>query len=100
MDICPKCGLPMQACVCEDIAKSEQRIRVGTAKRKFGKITTLISGFDKNLDIKKIAKDLKAELGCGGTIKNREIELQGDHKLKVRDTLQGLGFPPETIVIK
>ncbi len=98
MDICPKCGLPMQACVCEDIAKSEQRIRVGTAKRKFGKITTLISGFDKNLDIKKIAKDLKAELGCGGTIKNREIELQGDHRKKIKATLISLGFEENSIL--
>jgi len=98
MDICPKCGLPMQACVCEDIAKSEQRIRIGTVKRKFGKITTLVSGFDKNLDIKKIAKDLKAELGCGGTVKNREIELQGDHRKKIKAILISLGFEENSII--
>jgi len=92
MDICPKCGLPMQACVCEDIAKSEQRIHIGTAKRKFGKIMTLVSGFDKSLDIKKIAKDLKAELGCGGTVRNGEIELQGDHRKKIKAALVNVGF--------
>jgi translation initiation factor 1 len=97
MDICPKCGLPMQACVCEDIAKSEQRIRITTAKRKFGKLATLISGFEKGIDIKKVAKDLKAELGCGGTIRNGEIELQGDHRKKIKSLLVSLGFNEESI---
>ena len=45
MDICPKCGLPLQACVCEEIAKTEQRIQVRTEKKKFGKLVTLFSGF-------------------------------------------------------
>lgn len=98
MDICPKCGLPMQACVCEDIAKSEQRIQISTAKRKFGKTATLISGFDNGIDIKKVAKDLKAELGCGGTFRNKEIELQGDHRKKIKSLLIELGFNEDSII--
>jgi len=97
MDICPKCGLPIQACVCENIAKSEQRIHVTTVKRKFGKITTVVSGFDKSIDIKKIAKELKAELGCGGTIKNDAIELQGDHTRKIKSLLVEQGFSEDSI---
>ena len=97
MDICPKCGLPKQACVCEDIAKSEQRIQVSTVKRKFGKMTTLVAGFDKGIDIRKIAKDLKAELGCGGTIKDNTIELQGDHIRKIKPILIELGFSEDSI---
>ena len=97
MDICPKCGLPMQACVCEEIAKSEQRIQVTTVKRKFGKITTLVSGIEKDLDIKKIAKELKEELGCGGTIRNNVIELQGDHTKKIKPLLVRIGFPEDSI---
>ena len=97
MDICPKCGLPQQACVCEEIAKSEQRIRVSTVKRKFGKITTLVSGFEKGIDIKKIAKQLKAELGCGGTVKDNVVELQGDHTRKIKASLVELGFSEESI---
>ena len=30
MDICPKCGLPLQACVCKEIAKTEQKIKIVT----------------------------------------------------------------------
>ena len=98
MDICPKCGLPTQACVCEDIAKSEQRIHVTTAKRKFGKTATLILGFEKGIDIKKIAKDLKAELGCGGTVRDGEIELQGNHKKNIKSLLVELGFNEDSII--
>ena len=50
MEICPKCGLPIQACVCGEIGKSEQKIRVELVKRKYGKIITLVSGF-KDIDI-------------------------------------------------
>lgn len=88
----------MQACVCEDIAKSEQRIHVRTAKKKFGKIVTIVSGFDKGLDIKKIAKDLKAELGCGGTLRDGEIELQGDHRKKMKPALVLQGFEESSII--
>ena len=90
--------MPLQTCVCEDIAKSEQRIHVKTVKKKFGKMSTLISGFDKGIDIKKIAKELKAELGCGGTVKDRQIELQGDHRKKIKPALIELGFNESSIL--
>lgn len=99
MDICPKCGLPKQACVCEEIAKSEQRIQVTTVKKKFGKLVTLVSGIEKGIDIKKIARELKEQLGCGGTIKDNVIELQGDHRRKIKPILVSLGFSENTIII-
>lgn len=96
MDICPKCGLPKQACVCEEIAKSEQRIQIKTVKKKFGKLATVISGIE-GMDLKKIAKQLKEELGCGGTVKENEIELQGDHLKKIKPILIEIGFSESSI---
>ena len=46
MEICPKCGLPKEACVCEIIAKTEQKIKVTPVKKRYGKISTVISGID------------------------------------------------------
>lgn len=66
-------------------------------KKKFGKISTEITGFDKEIDIKTIAKALKNELACGGTYKNDAVELQGDHKKKVKPILVSLGFDEESI---
>jgi translation initiation factor 1 len=97
MDICPKCGLPIQACVCGELAKAQQQIEVKTEKRRFGKISTIISGFDDGVDMKEIAKALKAKRACGGTIKNKTIELQGDHKGFIKPILISLGFSEEQI---
>ena len=96
MDICPKCGLPLQACVCEEIAKEEQRIYIGTEKKRFGKIVTIISGF-QGVDMKSTAKELKQALACGGTVKANTVELQGDHTRTAKDVLVKLGFPEESI---
>lgn len=86
----------MQACVCEEIAKTEQRIQIRTEKKKFGKIITVISGF-QDVDLKTVAKNLKQELACGGTIKNDGVELQGNHSRNAKNALIKLGFPEETI---
>lgn len=98
MDICPKCGLPFQACVCEDIAKTEQKIQVRTEKKKFGKLATIIAGF-QGVDLKAVAKGLKQELACGGTVKENTVELQGDHTKNAKKALAKLGFPEDTVDI-
>ena len=97
MEICPKCGLPKQACVCEQIVKESQRIRVSTDKKRYGKIVTLVTGFDSGIDIKNIAKSLKNKLACGGTYKDNTIELQGDHRKKIKEILISLGFDEDSI---
>ena len=97
MDICPKCGLPLQACVCREIAKTEQKIKIVTDKRRYGKIITLVIGLSNDVDMKEIARSLKSELACGGTIKNNQIELQGEHRKKVKPILIRLGFPENAI---
>jgi translation initiation factor 1 len=97
MEICPKCGLPKQACVCEQIVKSSQKIKVTTEKKRYGKIMTVVTGFESGIDVKKIAKTLKNELACGGTYKDNVIELQGDHSKKIKKILSELGFNEESI---
>jgi len=97
VDICPKCGLPLPACVCGEIAKTQQQIEVKTEKRRFGKVNTLVSGFDDGVDIKDIAKTLKMKRACGGTVKNKVIELQGDHKGHIKSILVSIGFSEDQI---
>ena len=97
MDICPKCGLPLAACVCGDIAKTQQQIAVRTEKRRFGKVNTMISGFDDGVDTKDIAKQLKMKRACGGTVKNNVIELQGNHKGHIKPILVSMGFSEDQI---
>jgi translation initiation factor 1 len=93
----PKFGLPNEANVFEEIAKSDQRIKVTTVSRRYGKIITLVEGFDKNVDIRGTAKQLKEELACGGTVKDGVIELQGDHRKHVKPVLIRMGFAEDSI---
>ena len=97
MEIDPKTGLPVQAMEWEDLAKSSQRIKVTTDKKRYGKIVTVVSGFDKGIDIRKTAKALKNELACGGTFKDNQIELQGDHTKKIKPILLKIGFTEDSI---
>jgi len=97
MEICPKCGLPEQACVCEQIVKSSQKIKVTTDRKRYGKIVTVVTGFGNGINIKQITKDLKNKLACGGTYKGDKIELQGDHRKKMKEMLVKLGFDEDSI---
>jgi translation initiation factor 1 len=96
--ICTTCGLPLELCVCEAIAKESQTITIYIEKQKFGKKYTVVNGIDtKDIDIKDVAKKLKSRLACGGTAKDGIIELQGDHRQKVMEFLVEMGFAAETI---
>jgi translation initiation factor 1 len=97
-EICPVCGQPQELCVCKEIAKEGQRITVRTIQRKFRKVVTLISGFESKEQAKQLGKMLKKELACGGTIKNDAIELQGDHKEKVKELLAKWGYKDTSVV--
>ena len=100
-EICTTCGLPKELCVCETIAKESQRISVFLEKKRFNKVYTIIEGIDsQEIDMKELAKKLKNKFACGGTAKEGKIELQGDHKQKVRDVLVESGFSADTIDVK
>lgn len=98
-ETCPNCGLPKELCVCEIIAKKEEKIRVHSVKKRYGKVVTIIEGVSKESNIREVLRNLKTKLACGGTEKNNVIELQGDHKNRVKEILIKLGFPSEQIEI-
>ncbi len=100
-EICNICGLPKEICACETIAKESQTINVSIIKKKFGKKYTLIQGINpKQIDVKEVTKKLKSKFACGGTAKEGNIELQGDHLGKIKQELVSLGFPPDAIEVK
>jgi len=92
-EICPKCGLPKELCVCEEIAREQQKIDITVDKRRYGKVMTIIDGLDSDeLDLEALLTKLKKKCASGGTIKEGKIELQGDHREKVKETLEEMGF--------
>ncbi len=100
-ELCMVCGLPQDLCVCEEIAKEEQIIRVFLERRRYGKNYTLITGIDPNeVDLSALAKKLKTKLACGGTYKEGRIELQGDHRYKIKGILEDSGFAANNIEVQ
>ena len=97
--ICNKCGLPKELCACEVIAKEKETIKVYTEAKRYGKSVTIVEGISKDMDSKSILKELKTRLACGGTLKDSIIELQGNHKNKVKSILMKLGFSNEQIEV-
>jgi translation initiation factor 1 len=100
-EIDPITGLPKELGTWETITKEGQLIKVYLVKKKFKKFSTIIEGIDeKEVNIKDLAKKLKSQFACGGTAKDGKIELQGDHKSRVKVALIKIGFPPDTIEVK
>ncbi len=99
-DICSKCGLPKELCVCDVLEKeAENLIKVYTKKARFNKIITIIEGVPSD-DIESAARELKRKLACGGTVKDDQfIELQGNHKNKVKGLIVGMGYKESNIDI-
>ncbi len=100
-EICPTCGLPQDICVCGEISKEQQRIRVRMETRKWGRAVTIVDGIDdKETDLGRLAQKLKGFCACGGTAKNGEIILQGDHREKVKSYLVQTGYPDANVEIQ
>ncbi|HIQ03168.1 MAG TPA: translation initiation factor [Desulfurococcales archaeon] len=91
-------GLPPELGL--ELAKEEMLIRIRVEKRKWGREVTIIEGLnDPSINLKEIAAKLKSKLACGGTAKNGRIELQGNHRTRVKELLVDMGFPEENILI-
>jgi translation initiation factor 1 len=61
-------------------------------KRK-GKPITIVDGYNgATSDFKILAKELKTQLGVGGSFKNDTIIIQGDYRDKIMDILKDKGF--------
>jgi translation initiation factor 1 len=93
--LCPKCHQLKKTCACKPDEPSKSTVvRVGReTKGRGGKGVTIIS--DLPLDEKgltELATKLKTRLGTGGTVKDGRIEIQGDHRDRIVQELEGMGF--------
>lgn len=95
-EICGVCGLPKEICVCEEIAREQQEIKIYSVKRRYGKMVTIVEGIDESdINLEELARTLKTKCAAGGTVKDSKIELQGEHKKKVEEVLKQMGFSVE-----
>ncbi len=58
-----------------------------------GKVVTVVENLPGHPEaIEKVAKELKARCGAGGTVRGRVVEVQGDHRDRVAAVLASLGI--------
>jgi translation initiation factor 1 len=95
--LCPICHQLKSTCICKSEPSTPSKasvVRVGReTKGTRGKGVTIISDLplDEN-GITELANKLKSRLGTGGTVKDRNIEIQGDHRDRIIAELEGLGY--------
>ncbi len=93
---CPACEQPQDSCIC-----AEQPINSGDgiarvrreSKGRGGKTVTTIQGLILTLDeLKNLTAALKKRCGCGGSLKDGVIEIQGDQVQLLIEELEKRGF--------
>ncbi len=95
---CERCGRLESECQCPPpepvrVAPEKQTASIQIEKRKNGKRVTLVRGLLSEWnDLPGLLAKLKTHCGAGGTLKDNEIEIQGEQLDRVRQTLQTIGY--------
>lgn len=78
----------------QTLPKNQQKLRLNMERAgRGGKTVTLVKGFvGSNEDINSLCKLLKQKCGVGGSVKDGEIIIQGDHRQRLVDILKKEGY--------
>lgn len=84
----------------DDVEKGSSIIQIKVERRKYGKFWAVVSGFDSSTDLKGLLKIIKNKMACGGTVKDRTLEIlygKRDRSPDLIDILAKEGFNRESI---
>jgi len=95
--LCPQCLRGTAECVCgkdRPAAAGDGIVRLQReTKGRGGKAVTIIVGIPlAGSELKSLSKSLKQKCGVGGAVKDGNIEIQGDQRELLQETLEKLGY--------
>mgnify|MGYP000567781716 CR=1 FL=1 len=98
--MCPACRRPLAQCTCRAAPQppaGDGIVRVGReTKGRGGKAVTLVRGLPLPPDeLQRLAQALRGACGCGGTLKDGVVELQGDQRGPATAFLAQRGLAPQ-----
>jgi translation initiation factor 1 len=75
------------------LAPAKQNLKIWLDRLKGGRVATVVRGFvGSSDDLAELGKELKKRCGVGGTAKDGEIIIQGDHRDRVLELLTKAGY--------
>jgi translation initiation factor 1 len=97
---CPKCGWPQSDCRCSsNLPAADEPIppkvsaKLSIEKRGSGSVVTVVAGLPANRGfLDALARELKKSCGAGGRAAETSVEIQGDHRERLRDLLARKGW--------
>jgi translation initiation factor 1 len=94
---CPACRRPVAKCACRQSPRAPRGDGVVRVRREVkgrrGKTVTTISGVPLTSDgLRDLAGELKRRCGCGGSVADGVIEIQGDHRDVLVAELEQRGY--------
>ena len=98
--LCPKCGWPVLDCQCSSNLRGAGQTlpekitaKLRIENRASGKLVTVIDGLPANPEfLGSLARELKKSCGTGGRTGETFVEIQGDHRERLRDLLTRKGW--------
>ncbi len=98
---CERCDKLESECDCPPAAPpakklippEKQTARLAVEKRARQKLVTVIRGLSaEGNDLPVLLTRLKSTCGAGGSIQGEDLEVQGDHRERIRETLRKIGY--------
>jgi translation initiation factor 1 len=85
--------------ILRELDQEEIHIIISKDIRRFRKVATVVKGLKDRREMESLTKEMKTMVGTGGTCKDGQIVLQGDHRDYVRNFLIEKGYNEKSVEV-
>jgi translation initiation factor 1 len=85
--------------ILRELDQEDIHIVISKDIRRFRKIATVVKGLKDRREMESLTKEMKTMVGTGGTCKDGQIVLQGDHRDYVKNFLLQQGYNEKSIEV-